>query len=97
MPFSFLAMVTLKAKNMKNSETKQLTAGNSQCRKTPPQQQQGIWIGSTECGILNYTIAAHELEILSHQRGRLNIILRIISLSKAGCPSSHKCFLIRIT
>lgn len=71
MPFSFLAVVTLKAKNMKNSETKQFTAGNSQCRKTPPQQQQGIWIGSPECGILNYTVAAHELEILSHQRGRL--------------------------
>ena len=33
-PFSFLAMITLKAKSMQNSESKQFITGNSQNRKT---------------------------------------------------------------
>lgn len=87
-------MITLKAKSMEYSETEEFMARNSQKGTFAAVTMNPI--GTTECGILSYPVTT--LVAGNHFKGTdLNVILRVISLSTAACPRSHKCFLIRIT
>lgn len=90
-PFSFLAMIILKAETMQNSESKQFITGNSQNTKT-------LHSSNNEFGLvsLSWNLEVWMLEILPLQRDKLKCCTED-HLTEQSSLSKISHFFIRMT